>query len=76
MLQLLDLARESAALKCELKRVREEARELRLLLGEDGSAEKAGTSLQLVESALRLPIRRLLHLEPLERAPAHVGCPR
>jgi hypothetical protein len=45
MLQLLDLARENAALKCELKRVREEARELRLLLGEDGSAEKAGTSL-------------------------------
>ena len=42
MLQLLDLARENAALKCELKRVREEARELRLLLGEDGSAEKAG----------------------------------
>jgi len=39
MLQLLDLARENAALTYELGRIRQEAKELRLLLGIDGSAQ-------------------------------------
>jgi hypothetical protein len=39
MLQLLDLARENAALKSELERIRQEAKELRLLIGMDGSAQ-------------------------------------
>ena len=60
MLQLLDLGRENAALKCEVERLREETRNVRLLLG-------------LVESALQLSILRLLDFEPLEHAPADVG---
>lgn len=40
MLQLMDLARENAALKCELERIRQEAEELqRLFSGADGSAQ-------------------------------------
>lgn len=39
MLQVMDLARENAALKCELERIRQEAEELqRLFSGADGSA--------------------------------------
>ena len=42
MLQLLDLARENAALKDELTRIRGEAEALqRLLSGADGSAQSA-----------------------------------
>jgi hypothetical protein len=38
MLQVMDLARENAALNCELERIRQEAEELqRLLSGADGS---------------------------------------
>jgi hypothetical protein len=50
MLQLLDLGRENAALKCEVERLREETRDLRLLLG-------------FVESSLHFSILHLLHLE-------------
>jgi hypothetical protein len=40
MLQLMDLARENVALKCELERIRQEAEELqRLVSGADGSAQ-------------------------------------
>jgi hypothetical protein len=40
MLQLMDLATENAALKCELELIRQEAEELqRLFLGADGSAQ-------------------------------------
>ena len=40
MLQLMDLAKENAALKCELARIRQEAEELqRLFFGGDGSAQ-------------------------------------
>ena len=35
MLQLLDLARENAALRSELERVREEAKALRLLVADE-----------------------------------------
>jgi hypothetical protein len=38
MLQLMDLAKENAALKCELERVRREAKALRLRLEEEDSA--------------------------------------
>lgn len=37
MLQLMDLAKENAALKSELERVRREAKALRLRLEEDGA---------------------------------------
>jgi hypothetical protein len=37
MLQLMDLAKENAALKCELERVRREAKALRLRLEEDSA---------------------------------------
>jgi len=43
MLQLMDLARENAALRSELERVREEAKVLRLLVRAD--ADPAGTTL-------------------------------
>jgi hypothetical protein len=39
MLQLMDLAKENAALKCELARIRQEAEELRLFFGGDGAAQ-------------------------------------
>lgn len=37
MLQLIDLAKENAALRTELELIRQEARELRLLLGGDAA---------------------------------------
>ena len=40
MLQIMDLAKENAALKCELERIRQEAEALqRLLSAADGSAQ-------------------------------------
>jgi len=45
MLQLLDLAKENAALKSELRRIREEAEALQhLLSGADISAQSTGAS--------------------------------
>lgn len=45
MLQLMDLARENAALRRELERAREEAKALRLLVSPDeASSEHVGTS--------------------------------
>lgn len=45
MLQLMDLAKENATLKCELERVRQEAEALQRLLSDvDGAARTAGAS--------------------------------
>ena len=44
MLQLIDLARENAALKCELERVRQEAEALQRLLSDAGSALGTGAA--------------------------------
>ena len=45
MLQLLDLAKENAALKAELARIRQEAEALqRLVSGADGDAQRSGAS--------------------------------
>ena len=45
MLQLLDLARENAALKCELARIRQEAEALQHLLSSSGlSAQDTGAT--------------------------------
>jgi hypothetical protein len=41
MLQLLDLARENAALKCELTRVRQEAEMLQRLLSDGDSSTQS-----------------------------------
>lgn len=45
MLQLLDLAKENAALKAELARIRQEAEALqRLVSGADGDPQRSGAS--------------------------------
>ncbi len=44
MLQVIDLARENAALKLELERVREEAKRLRLLVADEYTDPDEATS--------------------------------
>lgn len=54
MLQLLDLARENAALKCELARIRGEAEALQRLLRQT-SAEGSRTDIYAQEERARMP---------------------
>ncbi len=51
MLQLLDLARENAELKCELTRIRQEAEALQRLLADSSVRNTSGASEDLRETA-------------------------
>ena len=51
MLQLLDLARENARLKCELTRIRQEAETLQRLLADSAVQSASGASEDLREDA-------------------------